>query len=379
MWSFVLTDLQGVVHGELTGSDQRKVSDPWMRIPTASCVIPLWHPLAETVLTTDCMLKCYRTDPITTIRTLVFHGIVLSVEEVGETLSQSISIAAVGPEFRLQKRLLGVTKAGIEFGTEAVKIDLSLIGKQIVDAANGRGETGISTNVAHGATFVNTGQTASTGKWWLKPAAEALNEVAGGLNSFEWRVRPTEAIAFGSFPRIAVIDFAPETSFRTTRPDAVYEYGTTRANVTGYSRKISRETLINRDYVPVSGWPDTPAVTNGVPGDLVTGFDNGSITTRGLYEEVVPDGGIIDVGLRQQLADLHIAVRKNGRQQITFNPAPDARPCPYVDYQPGEQIRARAEVRGVTRFDALFRVWGLTFDIDSQGSEAIDVELIEAS
>lgn len=377
MWSFVLTDLQGVVHGELLGAEQRKVSDPWMRVPTASCLIPLWHPLALTVLTTDCLLKCYRTDIVTGTRTLVFHGPVISIEEVGESLSQSIAIAAVGPEWRLQKRLLGITKAGIEFGTVAAQIDLSLIGKQIVDAANGRGETGISTNTAHGAIFTNTGQVGSTGKWWLKPAAEALNEVAGGLNSFEWRVRPTEAIAFGTFPRIAVIDFRPETSFRTTRPDAVYEYGTTKANVASYNRKISRETLVNLVKVTLPGWPDTPA--SGPAGDLVTKQDATSIATHGFYEEVVPDGGIIDTALRGQLADLHIAVRKNGRQQITFSPAPDARPCPYIDYFPGEQIRARAVVRGVTRFDALFRVWGLSFDIDAQGSETVEVELIEPS
>ena len=58
MWNFVLTDLQGVVHGELTQADARKVSDPWMRIPTARCTIPLWHPLSDTVMTTECMLKC---------------------------------------------------------------------------------------------------------------------------------------------------------------------------------------------------------------------------------------------------------------------------------------------------------------------------------
>jgi hypothetical protein len=373
-WQFILTDLQGVPHGELTGAKERTVTDPWMRIPTASCTIPLWHPLADTALSTDCLLKAYRTD-ITGSRTLVFHGHVISGQEAGNPLSQTVNISAVGPMFKLAKRLLGASKSGFELNS----LDLSNIAKGIVDAANGRGETGISTNAAHGAQLTTVGEVASTGKWWLKPASEALAEVVGGLNAAEWRVRPIEPVASGSFPRIAVIDFKPESSFRVDRTDAVYEYGTTRANVTSYERQVSRDQMLNRAIVNVQGWPDTPAVISGVAQDLITVNDAPSQTARGLLEEVVPDGGAIHSTLRTQIANQHIYFRKNPRQIITFNPAPDSRPVPYVDYFNGENIRARAVVRGVKRFDAMFRVYGLSFAIDDQGSETVSIELIEPS
>jgi len=378
-WQFILSDLQGAVHGELTQASSRKVSDPWMRVPTASCSIPLWHPLADTVMSTACLLRCYRTDDLTGTRTLVFHGPVLTAEENADSGSQTIGITAVGVFARLAKRLLGTTRAGIEFGTVPSPVDLSVIGRNIVDTVNGSSYTGITTSSTggSGAITTNTGEPAATGKWWLKPAAEAIAEISAGLNSFEWRVRPTEPISGLSHPRIGLIDFAPQSTFDVLRSDAIYEYGTTRANIASYSRKVSRETFINRAWISVQGWPDGPAVVNGVKQNVIVSSDNPSVVADSLYEEVVPEGGVTDNNLRILIAQFHLKYRAKARQQITFTPAPNSRPTPYVDYFVGESIRARAEVRGVTRFDALFRVFGITFDIDANGAETIEIELIE--
>ena len=123
MWQFILTDLQGSPWGELTGADNRSVSDLWMRMGTASCTIPLWHPMANAVMdpAADTMLQCYRTDDGTGTKTLVFNGPVMGAEETGSAGSQHVAISAVSPLIRLQKRLLDVNKAGIEW----TNIDLS--------------------------------------------------------------------------------------------------------------------------------------------------------------------------------------------------------------------------------------------------------------
>lgn len=368
MWSFVITDLQGAVQGELTNADERKVTDPWLRIPTASCNIPLWHPMANTVMGTDTLLKCYRKSDITGVKRLAFCGPVVTAEEVGQSGQQSIGITAQGPFARLQNRLLGRTKSGISY----TNTELGQIARNILTEANGLDYTGISLG-----TYTTTGINASTGTWWLKPASEAIAEIGGGLNSFEWRVRPTEPTSGLAWPRIGLFDVAPETSFSVLRPDAVYEYGTPRANVSEYRRKVSRETMLNRAFISVQGWPDSPAKSGTVVQDLIQRQDLPSLAARGLFEAVVPDGGVIDSTLRTKIADFHLAVRKNPRQQITFTPAPNSRPVPYDDYGVGEQIRARAVVRGVVRFDAVFRVWGLTFNIDKNGNERIELELIE--
>ena len=52
-WQFVLTDLQGVTLGEVTNADERKVTLPHLRIPTASFKVPLYHDRANDLLTTD--------------------------------------------------------------------------------------------------------------------------------------------------------------------------------------------------------------------------------------------------------------------------------------------------------------------------------------
>ncbi len=80
--------------------------------------------------------------------------------------------------------------------------------------------------------------------------------------------------------------------------------------------------------------------------------------------------------IRTGIVDYHLAYRKNPRQIINFKPAVNARPAPFVDYNVGDFVRARATVNGVLRFDATFRVWGVTFDIDVNGNENVDLELV---
>ncbi len=364
-WEFILTQLDGTVIGALQNADQRKVTLSHLRVPTASFTIPLWHPYAASIMDSDCLLRCYRTDSNTSTRTLAFHGPIVSTEENGEA-GQTIQATAAGPYWRLARRYIGTSAAGISYGL-VTAVDLGLIAHNILDAVNGTNFTGIDKGTR---TATSTG---AYGPVWLKPAAEAISELAGSISSFEMEVVPTEPTAsggVGGWPRIGLMNVAP--TIGSTRPDAIFEYGDGSRNVVSYSRKVDREGMANRVYISVQGWPDAPESGQ----TLITRNDSTSQTNRGFFEAVANDNGVIDAALRTSIADFHLLYRKNPRQQITFKPAPNAHPAPFVDYSVGDTIRGRAVVRGSVRFDALFRVWGLSFDIDSTGNEDTSIEMV---
>lgn len=363
-WQFVLTDLAGVVLGELRGASNRQVVVPHLRIPTATFNIPMWHPEAVDLLTKDTLLQCWRTDAVGT-RKLAFNGPVGAVNEQTDNTTQTIAASATGPFSRLSSRLIGTTKAGIKFPAAGVQ-DLGITAQNILDTVNGQEFTGVSNGTWAAST------TGATGIWYLKKASEAIAELTTGLNTFEFEVVPTIPTGVGGvggWPQIGVMNIAPLIG-NVSRADAVFEYGTGRANITGYERAISREALLTRGYISVGGWPDSTAQ------NVLTGTDAAARVLRGLYEDVVPDGGVLDDGLRQSIVDFHVQVRKAPRQIVTFKVATNARPAPFTDFNIGDFVRGRAVVRGVLRFDVMFRVWGVTFNIDSNGNEQNELELV---
>lgn len=380
-WQFIVTDLHGAQLGEVRNASERTVVLPHLRTPTASFKLPLWSDLAATIMDTDTLLKCYRIDPRTSTRSLAFHGPIVSAQEVGDGGSQSISVNAAGPFWRLTRRLIpgSLLQSGIGYGAADALLDLGQIAHMILNDTNAVHFTGIvpGTRTDSSSAFVGT--------WYLKNVAEAIAELAAGLNSFEFRFRPTEPTAYANadgWPQIAFFDCAPIIG--TSRPDSIFEYGTTRANVSRYERTVDRSSMLNYSVCSVAGWPNNvEKLPNTAPPvdkyHMVFSGDGPSQDTRGFFEEVVNDAGVLDDGLRQKIADFHIQIRKNPRQQIIFTPAINARPTPLVDYDVGDTVRARAVVGGTLRFDALFRIWGITFNVDENGNESVDLELTQPS
>ncbi len=368
-WEFILTDLNGNVHGEVRNASERKVTLPHMRVPSASFNIPLTNPLGNTVMDTDTLVKCYRVNDATTTKTLAFIGPVVSAEETSsaDASGPSIAVVASGPFWRVARRLIGKSSAGFSWGIPT-PADLGLAAHQILDTINGEGFTGIGKGTRSAVT------TGGFGPWHMKNAAEAIAELSAGLNSFEFVVDPiepqTEPGGVGGWPRIGNMRIASQIG--TTKPDAVFEYGTTKSNVGEYSRSMNREGMITRAIISVSGWPESPP-KGKVP---ITRSDTAAITSRGLFEEAIDDAQIIDDALRTSLADFHLLHRAKPREIVTFQPAINAKPTPLIDYMPGDTIRAIAVVDGTIRFNALFRIWGVTFNVDQNGNENVELELV---
>lgn len=83
-----------------------------------------------------------------------------------------------------------------------------------------------------------------------------------------------------------------------------------------YRRLVSREGLLNVAYVLP---PDFEAGTTEA-GEIRTSTDWDSVTARTAMQEVIQTD-VQDSQLRQALADAHVAVRKQAREEVTFDPS----------------------------------------------------------
>lgn len=364
--SFILTDLQGAPHGDILSANEKKLVLPHMRVPSASFKMPLEDALADFVMNTDCLLKCYRDDPYYGTRTLEFNGPVISAEEVGELNSHSIAITAAGPFWRLTKRIIpATTEPSFWFGAGRV---LSEHAVYILNSINTEDYTGISVG-----THTPSTQSGSIEQVWLKSAGEQIVELHAGADSFEFVVEPIEPVVVGggaNWPQIGSMHLAPRIG--EDRDNAVFEYGTGDANIATYSRSVGRDGMLTRAYVSVSGWPLAPVQGK----NLIVREDAAAITARGLFEEQVPEGGLVDDDLRTALGDYHLAIRKQPREILTFRPRLNAFPSALTDYHLGDTVRARIVIADEVRYDGQVRVWGITISEDQNANELVELELV---
>lgn len=364
-WGFLLTDLAGVPHGEILQASERQVVLPLNRMPMASFTIPLWHTRATTIIDTDCLLQCWRRGA-DGVNRLAFHGPIISVEEVGQSLKQSIKVNAAGPFWRLTKRIIGVdpdgkaSKAGWSLGV-TTPADLAYIAEQILVDVNSRGYTGIGMGTREDVTD------GSVGPWHAKNAGEAIAELTTGLNSFDFEITPLIPTSAAQGLQIGTLNIWAYKGVE--RPDSVFEYGTGKANVVEYKRQLTRDGMLTRAHILAPGWPDGTQ-QNAIVKDADT------LAARGVFEDVISDLGITFDNFRNALLDEHLRVRKNPRSLIEFTPAMNARPEWGTDWLVGDSVRARAYVRGSRRFDAMVRIWGATFDVDEAGNEKATMEMM---
>lgn len=364
-WDFILTDLAGVPIGDLKGATERVVALPHGRTPTCVFKVPLFYQYASNILDGDCLVQGWRTDHLGS-RSLRFHGPVVTAEENGDSLNQTIAVTASGPWWRCTRRIIpgSNSKTGYKLPATGER-DLGVLALDLLDTVNGAtyGYTGISRGSSSGA--VATGVA-----WYEQPKnfAEAVTELSTPINSFEFEIVPTVPTDVAqAWPQIGVMNVGPLIG-GVNRSNAVFEYGTTRANVTSYKRQMDRSNIDNSTIILPPSWPNSTD-------DAYVSTDGSAAAAHGLFEDLIDAGGIEDAPLRQSLANEHTTVRKDPRQIITFTPALNARPAPFTDYNVGDYVRARAVVRGIVRFDGVFRIWGVQFTLDQNGNESVELEL----
>lgn len=343
-WEFIVTTLDGTALGTL----DRGAYDRTLRIPlnagrTCSYRVDVDHQLADALLDAPAVLtKVYDES-----KTLRFCGPIVSAEEAtSQPGGASIAVTAADASWRLGKRLLGKIDPGFSMGTALAQVPLGSIGKAIVDAANADGDTGLQVG-----SYATTAQGYVAG-WIFKPAGEGINEIAGTLDGFDWRVLPLEP----STGKIGEIQFADYIG--QPQPNAIFEYGTGKRNVSSYRRVVNGDAIANSVYaLPPTG-------TEGA--SLQGAIDAASINRYGLFEDVA-DNDLIADAMRLQLAQEHVAVRRNGRQTIEFQPTALGGPVEGLDYDVGDVVTFRAKVGGKSRVNATFRVFALEYNIDKEG------------
>lgn len=354
---FVLTDLQGAVIGEILNASARSVMLPMNQLPTATFSIPSNHSLARYFIdpTWDGLLKVYRQGR------LIFCGPVVTSQDQSSSSSNSIAVNAASPLWRFGFRFLGTTSLGWSLGDASTPYDLGYIAQQMILLGNSQGYTGVDNG-----SFVASSNGAA-GVFYFQDILTAIGQLVSGYNSFEFEVPPTEPTNIGqAFPSLT--QFNVTNLLGTVKPNAIFEYGTTKANLTGYSIQIDRSKLCNDAFIQ-----DPASTTNG---NIIEQTDPTSIATRGVYMALVDNGGVTYDSLRTAMAQENVRVRKQARLVVTVTPTPNSSPVPFTDYVIGDQVRTRLFKDGILRVDGEVRVWGMQFAWDVNGNETPTLTLI---
>ena len=361
-WRFVVTDLGFVPQGEINNAYDKQVVLPLNKLDSCSFRVRLDNPVADRLLSTEGYIKAYRNE------VLRFFGPIISSEESVESANQSVAVNAMGAGWIFGKRFVGKSAAGSPppvVGGVPQAADRAVRFSGFLDTCNAENETGIEVLVAASAsTVLYTGGP-------YKTLGTTLGELSAGDSGFDWRILPKEN--FTNFQVIGnkIGTMIMQPILGSTRDSVVFEYGTGKNNVVGYKRAVSRDGQANKVYHNAQAGPDAP----GYPTKFAS--DAGSINSWKLMEDLA-EADLYDASLRQQLVDAHVAVRKNPRQTINFEPVNSLHervPRFGIDFDIGDNVEARAVYRGSIRFDVLARVWAATFDIDNDGAEKMTLTL----
>lgn len=363
MWQFILTDRSHVPQGELLNAYDRQIAVPLNKLDTLSCKVRLDNPLVDTLASCEGYIKAFRDGDE------MFHGPIISAEENGDANGASVAINAVGAGWILSKRLAGKSSTGQAFSLT----DRAAIIESLIDTANAENETGIATD---GPASAASAVSYTAGPY--RPINEIITELSASFDGFDWRILPLDNWVNNAVADAKIGRFYAAPTIGVPREHAVFEWGTgTRANMVGYKRAVTRDTQANKVYHHTSNGPDAA----GYP--TISAIDPASITDWKLLEDLA-QADLLDSALRAALVTEHVRVRKHPRQTIEFSPSVDPQvtgrlPRYGDDYVVGDSVRARAAYGSSTRFDAMMRVWGVTFALDANGTERATLALAEES
>lgn len=375
------TQPAGEYLGDVVGATDVTLNLPHMRVSTASFTVPMNHDAVDYIFDNESILKIYRG------RQLLFRGHVTSIEEAADPNEQTATITASGPLWLLSRRIVpssrlqggliygsGLIPSGHMGGIQYVQDML----KEVNDSARGNtvgrpdtfGSTGITLGTRPPLTRAGIGSVSRYGPVWSKTAADVLTELAtgGAGKAFEFEFQALDNKATDqTAPWANIAQMNLDYKIGLDRPDVVFEYGTTKANVESYSRSQSRDSLITRGFIGTQEWPTSGSLMRN---EIYLPFN------RMLYEEVIPDQGLTDDFSRQTLLDLHMAIRQNPRLLIQFTPAMNASPQAQKDYFVGDTISFIAKAGKKLREYASVRVWGVALNYDVNGNERTSLELV---
>jgi hypothetical protein len=351
VWSVQVQNSSFQTQGEALNFKEFKLPIFVNKVRQCSFKVRLDNPISELLLTAASprYIKVYRNQK------LVFYGPVITVQEVGQTGSNAeesaLQINALGPEWIFAKRLVGKTAAGLKWAAGKERASRFA---ELIAAMEGEGASLLLNAPAPHTQSTSTAAYETTP---FRTLAEVLSDIAETFEGFDWIVNPTEYTASNKF--LGYLE--TKDLIGSSKPNAVFEWGTGRCNVANYTRVIDRTEQINRGYHNTTAGPEAP----GAP--TVLKEDTTSKVTWGVQEALI-QASILNTALRESLVQENIKVRKVPRQTIAFQPVPDDGtgrvPQVFTDFGIGDTIRARIALNNLVHFDALVRCYGCTFELD---------------
>lgn len=357
-WSLVVCSRAGALLGELTDASDRQLNFGLSTQNSLSFTVRGDHPLGSYLLDGESLIKGYsKQGSAASVLRMVAE--IVSAEEVASDSGATIAVTcAEACYFRLSHRVIGITAAGWSYGTAATPLGRHSVAINAVLEANASATTGVTYD--GGST---SGGSMAAGPWYFKPVIEAVTDSAFASDGFDFVFDPLEP----STGNVGSLRTA--TTIGTSKPEAIFEYGTGTRNVVSYKRQVTRDSLCNIAYVTPPGFPDNTTDPVAVVADAA------SMAARGYFDALIPSD-LQTASARLALANQHVNLRKAARQRIEFVPS-DAAPVFTVDYSVGDTVTARAEhPANSIRFNATFRVYGATISIDAEGREQTTLTLI---
>lgn len=369
-WSLILANADKRPVGEILQAQDRSITLNLSKMDSTTFKVRLDNPLADTLMTTACYVKAYRDGVLQT-----FAPVIGAEEAFDKEGVPYVNVTASSPGWVFSKRYVGKSASGVTIptGTDKAQVVTTLL-----DALNAESPTGVVPHLSPPAS-AGAALTADLTVGPYEKMLDLINRLANTLDGFDWRILPRENWIGGQFDGDGSVigTFYAQPLIGELRPGAIFEWGTgSRANIASYNRVVNRESQATRVFHNVSEGPDAP----GFP--TVVGEDSVAQASWGLLEEIA-DADLHDPTLRQNLVDAHITIRKNPKQTFTFVPHIDPQitgRLPYygTDYVIGDQVVARGQYAGVTRFNVIVRVYSVKFDLDNvSGIERATLTLLD--
>jgi hypothetical protein len=292
-------------------------------------------------------------------------GPIVNVEESGDSQGSRLAITSMDPAWFFKKRVVGKTGDG-----------------RVVPGATSRGtitatlwndtDFEVPAHIEFDGLDFAGGSITDYNPGPYRVFESVLAELTEGLDGFEWLMWAQQT---GTSD---VAQWAGYDVYGVVATEAIFEYSDDGKgainNVASYRK------LTNRDQQATRVWVIN---RNETPAGINYALDNTKINEWGLLEDTI-ETEITDDGMRQELADEHVRIRKNPKLTYEFTPTTNPEESTRVprygtEYSLGDTVRFRVKQGTRTRFDVAVRVWSVTFSLMDNGIEQLTLGTMENS
>lgn len=385
-WTMVMdSGIYGVATplGEVRNATDRQVNMTFGKPSTASFSIRADNPLVEALYgEADCSLRVYQG---TTLR---FHGLVLSAELANEEGKfPTVKVTCVDPSWVWSKRIVGKQLTSPISGKLRGYVgktrsgDKGTIAAEIINEASEPETYGSrDDHVKIGATYTS-GSTGTYTAGPFKTALSCINDLANGVDGFDWIIKPIETTISGEDYQIGEYYAVPVLGEK--RANTIFEYGPgSVGNVRTISYVRDKSTVVNRAYhIPEE--LTTEAEEPPVAPLIIQTFGQGNTSAGQRYylEEVSDATGLLDEGLRKKWVEAVVNVREFPRRVLAmtcdFDDGTGRVPVYGTDFTLGDIVTARGKVGELTLFNGEVRIFQVNVAINEAGTATVTPILVD--